>query len=327
MAFPSLNVHGPVEVFPGYLLVPTGGLVAYVHNSGAAALDRLPPGMIDGSAGFFTSVNAALATFAGRSNRGDTVICLPGHTETISGADGWSNIVAGVRILGVGHGNDRPTFHWSAATSNLAIDVANVCIENCILNWAGDPSLTTAVTVAAAITVSAAGFRLARCRINTGVDADQILTVGLLTTAAADDMVVEHNKFWNSAATAEISATGTVIRLIGADRAIIRNNYIQGALATDTDGLIETLTTASTQLEIVDNFLYANGGGNTCAIDFGANLACTGRLERNLMAVDADATAETVVFTRHATNNMALLDNFLVNDNNERGLVIGTASV
>src|SRR5689334_3158848 len=97
----SYSVHGPAEVFPGNIIVPTGGLVHFVHNSGAAALDLLPPGMRAPSpGGFYTSVASAAA--ATRDNRGDQIICLQGHTETVATASAWSSLAAGVTVRSLG---------------------------------------------------------------------------------------------------------------------------------------------------------------------------------------------------------------------------------
>lgn len=270
----------------------------------------------------FTTVNAAFN--ACEANRGDKIYVCEGYTESIGAADAWSNVKAGVRVIGMGRGTNRPKFTWTLGSATLLLDVANVTIENCQLELAGDPAATAALTVAAAITITGAGCGLYGNHFQVGVDADQIITLGILVNAAKVEII--GNTFIGAAA-AEITAAGTVIRLTAADQCKINYNYMSAALATDTDGLIETLTTASIDLEIVGNYIYSNGAGSTCCIDFGAALACTGFMDFNNCTVDADATAGTVVFTKNAANNMALgNNNFLVNDNNERGLVFGTIS-
>jgi hypothetical protein len=274
-----------------------------------------------------TLLAALDATKVDPLDRGTDIVLARNHAEVVSAADFFSAIGArkNIRIISEGEGVQRASITWTAAAATWLLDTDGVAIENCRLFLAGPHAAGTAVTVAAPITVSGAGCAIRRCQIFFGFDADQIVTVGIQTTAAGDDFAFEDNQCYGNVA-AEITAAGTFLRLIGADRVSIKRNYIAGALATDTDGLIETLTTPSLNVDITDNFIYANGAGNTCAIDAGADLANTGRLARNLLVVDADGTAETVVFTKHANSNLALLDNFLVNNNNERGLVIGTAS-
>ena len=270
----------------------------------------------------FSTVNAAFNTC--EANRGDKIFVCEGYTETVSTADFWSNIKAGVRVIGLGTGTNRPKFTWSAAAATLLFDVANVVVENCQFELAGDPASTTALTVAKGIDISAAGCGFVGCHFQVGVDADQIITLGILVNATKCFIV---GCEFIGAAAAEITAAGTVIRLVAADQFRMFDNYLSAALATDTDGLIETLTTASLDINIQRNFWYSNGGSSTCGMDFGAALACTGFIDWNQIAVDADGTAQTVAFTVHATNNLTLgQNNFMVTNNNERGLIIGTAT-
>ena len=270
----------------------------------------------------FTSVNAAFN--ACEASRGDKLFVAENYTETISAADQWSNVKAGVRVIGLGIKTMRPKFTWSAAAATLLLDVANVTIENCQFELAGDPGSTTALTVAAAMTITGIGCGLIGNHFQVGVDADQIITLGILVNAAKVDII--GNTFIGATA-AEITAAGTVIRLTAADEFNMTDNYLSAALATDTDGLIETLTTASLNINIQRNFWYSNGAGSTCGMDFGQALACTGFLDWNQIGVDADGTAQTVAFTVSGTNNLVLgQNNFMVTNNNERGLIIGTAT-
>lgn len=304
-----------------------GGRVFYV---GASSLALVAEMRLAGQPVYPTlfGTTGALAGLGGRTTSGDVIYVLPGHTESVSAADMASDTGAasGFSIVGLGTETMRPAFTWTAATATWLLDTENVEIANCRLFWAGSTTSTTALTVAAPITVSAAGCRLVNNYIQTGVDADQIVTVGCTTTAAGDDFVFDGN-FVEGDPAAEITAAGTVLRLVGADRARVTNNYMAAALATDTDGLIEFLTTASTNVLVRNNFIYANGSGNTCAIDAGAAIANTGYIDWNQLVVDADGTAQTVAFTVSGTCNFALgQNNYMVSNNNERGLIVGTAT-
>src|SRR5687767_13634334 len=104
---------GPLTVIPG------GGLVHFLRSTGPADYD--PPEL---TGRLHTTLNSALGQC--RSGRGDTVIVLPGHSESISSADQMSNLVAGTRIIGAGSGNVRGTFTWTATGSTFLLDVANV---------------------------------------------------------------------------------------------------------------------------------------------------------------------------------------------------------
>jgi len=69
---------------------------------------------------------AAMAT----ANNGDIVYVAAGHAETISAADGFDITIAGLRIVGLGEGGDRPAFTFDETASTVAIGAANVTIEN-----------------------------------------------------------------------------------------------------------------------------------------------------------------------------------------------------
>lgn len=313
----------------GALIAPPGANVHYVRSTGAADYD--PPEL---TGRLHTTLNSALGQC--RSGRCDYVYLLPGHTETISTADQMSSLVAGTQIVGVGYGDSRPVLNWTASGSTFLLDVDGVTIQNCILHLAGSPGASTALTVAAPITVSGAGCAIIGCKINTGVDANQLITVGITVSAGGNFFNFSGNycSNWSTQTTASaaeapaavIGNTGTFLRLTGADGCVVSDNFLCAALTTVTDGVIEATTTASTNVAIFNNYIKANGALDTCAVDFGTQLAHTGYMRDNLMQVPVDATAETVVYTRHADVEIALLDNFLVNNKGERGLVIGTAS-
>lgn len=62
------------------------------------------------------------------ASKGDTIVVMPGHVETTTAI---ALDVAGVRIVGLGYGRNRPTFTaTTAATDLINITAANCWIEN-----------------------------------------------------------------------------------------------------------------------------------------------------------------------------------------------------
>lgn len=265
-------LQGPMEVSPGNVLVPGGGLVHFVHASGASGLDLLPTGMASPSpGGFFTSVNAALGSC--RANRGDTIICLPGHTENL-GVAAWPNMVAGVRVRGLGTNGNRPAFTWNAAGSTLPISVANFAIEGCTLYLAGQNTVNgPALTVAAPITISAAGVEINDCDVWWGFDADQIVGIGITTTAAADFMKFNRNRCY--AETAAVPTT-TFLRLTGTDNLEMDGTFIIGPGSTTGIGPVQMLTTASLKAKIINSQFQSTLAASTLA--FTGMAGCTGQV-------------------------------------------------
>lgn len=278
-ALPQYSMAAGLRTEYGLLLPPGGKVAAYVHHSG--------PGITDDqeiNKRLFTTLNAALRLC--RSGKMDTVFVLPGHAENISSADQMSNLVAGTRIIGLGEGTTRPTFTWTAATATFLLDVANVTIQNCILNM--DPGAGT-VNVAAPITVSAAGCRIVGNQIRMGTDANSKVTIGITTTAAADDFEMVGNYIYGATA-AECT---TMIQFVGADRLRFIGNTVVGATSSVAIGVIRFLTTASTNILMLDNRVYCTKAASTAAIT--GMTGTTGIVDHLIMVTLANAAAQLVL--------------------------------
>ena len=88
------------------------------------------------------------------ASRGDVILAMPGHTETVSAAGSISCDVAGVAIIGLGAGSLRPTISFTtAAAAAITVSAADVTWKNVILS-AGFAD------VSEAFTVTATGFTL-----------------------------------------------------------------------------------------------------------------------------------------------------------------------
>lgn len=247
MPISRVSLPGVIEM-PGYIMAPTGAKVFYVHSSGVQSEDDAP--IADR---LYTTLNAAL--LACRSARGDVVLVLPGHAESFSAADSLSGLgtKTGITVMGLGEGDARPTFTWTAAGSTVLFDAASFAIKNCRLLLAGADAAGSALTVAAPITVSAPGCAIEDCYIRFGFDADQIVTVGITTTAAADRFKFNRNHCTGATA-AECT---TFMDIIGVDYLEMKDNHIAGATSSTTVGIVRFATTASLDINLQNNF-YAN---------------------------------------------------------------------
>jgi hypothetical protein len=236
----SYKMDGITEVFPGFVLAPTGGKVMYVHASGAGALDYLPPGMSGNPDGFFQSIASAVA--GTRAGRGDKIIALQGHTESLAAADAWAfgSTNTDVEIVGMGTGTNRPTLTWTAAGSTLLMDQANIKLRNMRLFLAGAHAAGSALTVAAPITMSGTGCEISDCDIAYGFDADQIVGIGITVTGTR--CRIDRTRIW--AETAAVPTT-TALRLTGADWFEMEDTIIVGPGSSTTIGPVQELTTAS----------------------------------------------------------------------------------
>jgi len=98
---------------------------------------RLPLASIDYAIGLCTA------------NKGDVIYVMPGHAETISAAAGINCDIAGISIIGLGNGTNRPLITLgTATTADFDINAANVLVKNLQFTSAID-SLENFITVGA----------------------------------------------------------------------------------------------------------------------------------------------------------------------------------
>src|SRR5512134_820284 len=90
----------------GTLLPPYGRVVAAVRATDVDDDDAEMKNLR------VASISAALARC--KSGRGDIILVMPGHTENAAALTG---LVAGTKIIGMGHGSNRPTITWAATGS------------------------------------------------------------------------------------------------------------------------------------------------------------------------------------------------------------------
>lgn len=220
------------------------------------------------------------------ASRGDTIVVMPGHTETVTAAGGIALDVAGVNIIGIGEGSIRPTVNFTTATTaSFLVTAANCTVKNILFTGGVD-------ALANPIHIQAADVTLDGCewRDVTGQATDVILT-----TAAANRLKVVNHRHDGATAAGGASA----IALVGGDRIRIENCRFDGNFSV---GVIDIRTTATTDLEIsnvvartrnaADIFLVDTITGSTGMI--GPNIYL--RLNDNAANITEALTGSTFVY-------------------------------
>lgn len=260
-------INGPLQS-PAGNIYPTGGEVLYVGTP--ASSGPIPTWMLNK---LRSSINVALNECV--SGRGDVIQLLPGYTESIATADAWSNLgtKTDITIVGLGSGTNRAALTWTAAGSTMLMDSANFRIFNCQLFLAGAHAAGSALTVAAPITITATGWEISGCDIFWGFDADQIVAIGITTTAAATKGKFNDNFcFANTAAV----PTTTFLRLTGTDFLEINNTTIIGPGSTVAIGPVQQLTTPGLGMRVTGSRFSNTLAASTHS--FTAIAGCTGQV-------------------------------------------------
>jgi hypothetical protein len=177
------------------------------------------------------------------ASQGDVIVLAAGHTETVIAAGTVTLSKAGITIVGMGRGADRPTINFTTAvTASFLVTGASCRVIN-VLFTGGIDALTNPIHV------QAADFQMLGCETR---DVTGQATDFIVTTAAADRL---HIKDWfhNGAAAA---GADTAISIVGGDHIVIEDFELLGNFAVAG---IENVTTAATNIRI-------GGGDKPCHI-------------------------------------------------------------
>lgn len=288
----------------GTLLKPGGRIAAYVRSTGAQ----------DGEDHFASSgmlvrtIDAGLARC--RSGQNDIVYVLPGHTENVSAADSWSNLVAGTQIIsaGIPGSTSNPTFTWTATTSSILLDVADVSIIG--MNFV----LTGIADVATPIDISANGCSVRGCYVtfnNGTLGAERFCQV---TATGGTNFTFAGNRVISVGETAP--ATGAVVGISAAAAGFtVVGNYIEAANpGTATMGLIN-VAAACPNILIAHNYVVQLE--SDAAADAGITIgdqASTGFVVHNHIKTshDTGVTTNNGIFAGAAANAVLYSQNFAV---------------
>lgn len=255
-----------------------GGKVFMVAKSAAAGrqiLQELFDIDPEGINRYAATVDAAIGYTA--AARGDVILIAPGHTETIATAAAVAQDVAGVSIFGLGQGNNRPVFTFSATGATWAISADNCALKNIIgvpsvdsvvnpFNVTGDnPALdiewqdaSTSVEALRAIRLDTANNAVVKLKYLgfTGGDA----TANAIRIDDCDNVRIEIDVF------GRVDATGWVEMVDVAST----NVYVNGktfcqAVTNGSRNVIDTITGSSWFAEIKDMSAGASYSGGSAA--------------------------------------------------------------
>lgn len=206
----------------------------------------------DGKERFFATVNAAIA--ACTSAAGDTILVLPGHTETVT-ATSIAHNIAGVAIIGLGEGDFRPTFTFGAAAATITVSAANGAWKNCrfIANF---------VNVVSAFTLTTAtGFV---CEGNDFLDTTASLNFLVAVTTSATNNQSDGLRFIKNYVYSLPVTAGAVVSILANElRLEVSDNIVDKAATNDAGQLITLSTKIVGGVRIMRNNLTVTGAAGT----------------------------------------------------------------
>lgn len=257
--------------------------------------------------GTFTRPYTDLDTAVGNctADNGDIIMVKAGHAESLTADSAVDIDVAGVSVVGLGTGEDRPTFTFTtAATADFKLAAANVTVQN-LLFKAGIDALT------GPIEVSADDCAIVDCEYRDDDANNYETTDVVVTTNTPLRMLIDGFRFIHDGGSGG-TQNQSVIQLNGADHAIIRNCWL---VADSGTGVIEDAT-VSDQI-LIDNCMIENTETSPTVAVF-LQATTTGTIRDTNLRVASGTTYLT------ATNDMQLFESFGTGTDATSGEKIGT---
>jgi hypothetical protein len=237
------------------------------------------------------------------ADKNDIIYVMPGHAETIAAADGFDADIAGISIIGLGKGTNRPTFTFSATASTAAVGAANVTLKN--LRFVAGVS---AVVVGLSVEAAGTDLTVDGCEWYWSGTTGRDFVDSIILAAGASRAKIVNNRFLAEPA---VAGAATAIKLSGASHnVVIRDNEFMGDYST---ACVNAITTLSQGLMFIDNFVHNTDAsepylevitGTTGIISGTRGLASGATVAANAVA---DAMAHCENYVVNTTGTIAII--------------------
>lgn len=203
------------------------------------------------------------------ANNGDVIFLAPWHTESIAAAGSIATLSkAGVIVVGLGEGDQMPTFSLGHADGTMTVSGANVALLGGIKIKSTVADVKVGLTVAA----TANGSIIKGLKFRDDAAAKELL-IGLSVAAGATDLTIEGNDFLTTAAAGSANA----IKMLGGHTgSVVKDNVVYGKYSA---GAVHASTALSLGIKIEGNRLV----NAEAALALGLHTSCTGILANNYL--------------------------------------------
>lgn len=239
------------------------------------------------------------------AGQGDTIVLMPGHTETKTATGDLATLdVAGIRVIGLGHGALQPTFVLTHAGATITISAANVLLRNVKV-------IADIADVAVGLTLGAGadGCTIEGCWFTSGALTKE-LKIAISVATTCTDVMIQRNLFETIDTDETGSETHAIFLAGSADRICIRDNEMMGNFGT---AAIAGTVAASVHVRIQRNSINNTDSTNGLAISLHASttgIVADNRLlglKTNTVPLVAAGCANHENYTTAAVNESGLL--------------------
>ncbi len=226
--FPNGVSSFGVPILPGISNSVYSGDVFWVDSGDSGAADGGGGGSKEQP---FKTIDFAVGQCT--ANNGDLILVMPGHVETVTAAAGLDLDVAGITVLGLGEGADRPVVRFTTATTaDMDFDAASVKVINILFESRIDSLL-------APIDINAADCQLLN------IETRDVASLGsttnfIVTDANADRLLIDGWRHIGTSTNTFAANPYSALSLTGGDDIVIKNFNIYGNF--EGSGIIATVT-------------------------------------------------------------------------------------
>jgi len=245
--FPRSNVFLSQQPGGAYLIQALGEApnnVFYVDSNHPAATNATGGGRSPDTPLATLDYAIGLCT----AGQGDTIVLMPGHAESkTTTGDIATADVAGIRIIGLGVGLNRPTFTLGHAGATITVSAANVLLRNVrVVSDVADCAVGVTATAAAD------GLTIEGCQFASGALTKE-LQIGVSIAAACTDVTIRGCQFDTLTTDETGSETHAIYCAGAADRLRVLDCEMIGNFGT---AAIAATVAASVRVVIARNLIY-----------------------------------------------------------------------
>lgn len=228
-----------------------------------------------------------------KAGRGDLIVVLPGHVETLSGL--VPILPASTSVLGVGYGIGRPTVQWVSTVPAMTLG-AGCQLQNLIFDMTGITG------VANGFNLATDGNQLINCRIIMASATAQAL-IAIRLSAGATGFLLADSEIDSTAAP---GAAEAIIAGAAVPRTQLINNWIHGDFSAAP--IVSTNANPFTEMAWESNFIVQKNG--TAKVVLSGGNADTGIIANNAFMAGAGLATANGMITGFTNSNVAFCQNF-----------------